>query len=70
MPELSWQKSTYSAEAANCVYAAATPTGAVLLRESDEPETILTTGSRQLGALISALKADPFAHTPETRRHA
>ncbi|MFJ2767571.1 DUF397 domain-containing protein [Streptomyces sp. NPDC087300] len=56
MPELHWQKSTFSAEAANCVYVAATPTGAIHLHESDDhPEAILTTGPRQLRALISAI---------------
>ncbi|KUO20171.1 DUF397 domain-containing protein [Streptomyces dysideae] len=57
MPELHWQKSTYSQEASACVYVATTPTGTILLRESDEPETILTTGRHQLGALISALRS-------------
>ncbi|WP_062712226.1 DUF397 domain-containing protein [Streptomyces regalis] len=56
MPELHWLKSTYSQEASACVYVATTPTGTVLLRESDEPENILTTGPRQLAALISALR--------------
>ncbi|MER5212238.1 DUF397 domain-containing protein [Streptomyces sp. NPDC002838] len=56
MTELNWQKSTYSEEASSCVYLAATPTGTVLLRESDEPETILTTGPDQLRALIAALR--------------
>ncbi|KUL30100.1 DUF397 domain-containing protein [Streptomyces regalis] len=58
-----WQKSTYSGDGSNCVYVAATSTGDILFRESDEPETILTTGSRQLGALISALRglSDPGA---------
>ncbi|MGV9879534.1 DUF397 domain-containing protein [Streptomyces sp. NPDC003006] len=56
MPELHWQKSTFSAEAANCVYIAATPHGTVHLRESDDyPEAVLTTGPRQLHALITAL---------------
>lgn len=56
MHELHWQKSTYSQEASACVYLAATPTGTILLRESDEPETILTTGPRQLADLISTLR--------------
>ncbi|MCT9005581.1 DUF397 domain-containing protein [Streptomyces sp. NPDC054766] len=56
MPELNWQKSTYSQEASSCVYVATTPTGTILLRESDAPETILATGPRQLGALIAALR--------------
>ncbi|MFE9996341.1 DUF397 domain-containing protein [Streptomyces avermitilis] len=56
MSELQWQKSTYSQEASACVYLATTPTGTILLRESDEPEVVLNTGARQLGALISALR--------------
>jgi hypothetical protein len=54
--EPTWQKSTYSEEGSACVYLAATPTGTILLRESDEPEEILTTSPSQLSALISALK--------------
>ncbi|MFD8615432.1 DUF397 domain-containing protein [Streptomyces sp. NPDC059631] len=56
MTELAWQKSTYSEAASSCVYVATTPTGTILLRESDEPETVLATGPRQLGALIAALR--------------
>ncbi|MET7655883.1 MULTISPECIES: DUF397 domain-containing protein [unclassified Streptomyces] len=57
MPELHWQKSTYSQEASACVYLAATPAGTILLRESDEPGTVVTTGPRQLDALITALRS-------------
>jgi hypothetical protein len=56
MPELHWQKSTYSQEASACVYLAITTAGTILIRESDEPETILEIRPRQFGALISALK--------------
>ncbi|MGW1785725.1 DUF397 domain-containing protein [Streptomyces sp. NPDC002143] len=56
MPDLTWQKSTYSAEAANCVNIAADPTGTLHLRESDEPETVLTTTPARLQALICGLK--------------
>ncbi|MET7981229.1 MULTISPECIES: DUF397 domain-containing protein [unclassified Streptomyces] len=56
MHDLNWQKSTYSQEASSCVYVATTPTGAVLLRESDSPETVIATGPRQLCALIAALR--------------
>ena len=59
MPELHWQKSTHSQEASACLYLAATPAGTVLLRESDEPETVLTTGTPQFAALISALRTAP-----------
>ncbi|MFD9396869.1 DUF397 domain-containing protein [Streptomyces sp. NPDC060000] len=56
MTELNWQKSTYSEEASSCIYLATAPTGTILLRESDEPETILTTSPRQLRALITTLR--------------
>ncbi|WP_327315033.1 DUF397 domain-containing protein [Streptomyces sp. NBC_01235] len=56
MTEQNWQKSTYSEEGSACVYLATTPTGTILLRESDEPEIILATGPRQLGALITTLR--------------
>lgn len=56
MPELHWQKSTYSEEGSSCVYLATTPDGTILLRESDEPDTTLTTGPRQLATLIAALR--------------
>ncbi|MFJ1973320.1 DUF397 domain-containing protein [Streptomyces sp. NPDC087903] len=57
MPEPQWQKSTYSQEASACVYLATALAGTILLRESDEPAVILTTGPRQLGALISTLRS-------------
>jgi hypothetical protein len=56
MPELNWQKSTYSEEASSCVYVATAPDGTILLRESDEPEVILATGPCQLNTLIAALR--------------
>jgi hypothetical protein len=63
MSELHWQKSTYSQEASACVYLAATPTGTILIRESDEPETVLTASARQVWSLISALRAEHSATT-------
>lgn len=59
MPEPTWQRSTYSEEGSARVFLATTPTGTILLRESDDPTaTILTTGSRQLGALMSAFTCE------------
>ncbi|MEU1671565.1 DUF397 domain-containing protein [Streptomyces roseifaciens] len=43
MTTLLWQKSSRSQEASSCVYLAATPSGEVLLRESDAPGVILAT---------------------------
>ena len=56
MHTIHWHKSTYSGDSSNCVYVAATPTGTVHLRESDEPETILTTTPAALKSLTWALK--------------
>ncbi|UPZ30920.1 DUF397 domain-containing protein [Streptomyces sp. LRE541] len=66
MPELTWQKSSYSAQAANCVHVAATPGGAVHLRESDDPDTTLITTRPRLGELIRALKSSALK-TPAQR---
>jgi hypothetical protein len=66
--EHTWQKSTYSEEASSCVYLATTATGTILLRESDDPEVILATGPRQLGALISAFRPEHGAATKVLRR--
>ncbi|QQM43020.1 DUF397 domain-containing protein [Streptomyces liliifuscus] len=63
MPELTWQKSSYSAEAANCVYVATTSTGTVHLRESDEPDVILVTTRPRLHELIRTLKAHSSPRT-------
>ncbi|MGW5866385.1 DUF397 domain-containing protein [Streptomyces sp. NPDC055239] len=61
MTELHWQKSSFSeAAGANCVYVAAThatePPKTIHLRESDAPETALTTTPAALAALIRTLK--------------
>ncbi|MEU6027124.1 DUF397 domain-containing protein [Streptomyces tauricus] len=55
MTNLPWQKSTHSESGSACVYIATPAAGTILLRESDDPETILTTGPRQLAALICTL---------------
>ncbi|MCA6091495.1 DUF397 domain-containing protein [Streptomyces sp. SCA3-4] len=52
-----WQKSSYSEAASSCLYLAAGTTGAIHLRESDTPDTVLTTTPGRLRPLISALKA-------------
>lgn len=52
-----WQKSTYSGDGSNCVYIADCPTGAIRLRESDTPDTILTATTEGLRNLIDTLKS-------------
>ncbi|MEV0262610.1 DUF397 domain-containing protein [Streptomyces sp. NPDC050617] len=61
MPPLTWQKSSYSNEGANCIYVAATSGGAVHVRESDAPESVLTTRPEVLRTLISGIKSGKIA---------
>ncbi|MEU1813867.1 DUF397 domain-containing protein [Streptomyces aureoversilis] len=57
MSALPWQKSSYSEAASACLYLAATPSGAVLLRESDIPDAVLATTHTRLRPLIARIKA-------------
>ncbi|MFD5258846.1 DUF397 domain-containing protein [Streptomyces bobili] len=56
MPTLDWQKSSYSGDGSNCVDVASSPAGTVHLRESDNPEVVLTTTAPRLHTFICALK--------------
>ncbi|WP_280890405.1 DUF397 domain-containing protein [Streptomyces sp. LBL] len=63
---LRWQKSTFSdgGEGNTCVELAATPT-TLHLRESDTPDTELTTSTAPLAHLIRGVKSGLFpASTP------
>ncbi|MGW6020928.1 DUF397 domain-containing protein [Streptomyces sp. NPDC055099] len=56
MTDLNWQKSTFSeAGGTNCVYIAASPDGAIRLRESDAPDTSLSASPEAFAALIRTL---------------
>lgn len=57
MHSTEWQKSTYSGDGSNCLYVSAEPIGTIRLRESDTPDTILTTTAEGLRHLIRALKS-------------
>ena len=59
MSTLNWQKSSYSNEGADCLNVAETA-GAILLRESDEPDTIVTVTPAALRFLLLAVKAGEF----------
>jgi hypothetical protein len=56
----SWQKSSYSQQGANCLYVAVPAPHTIALRESDEPDVILTTAPTTLGAFIRAAKSGAF----------
>ncbi|MCZ4120749.1 DUF397 domain-containing protein [Streptomyces sp. H39-S7] len=60
MPQLNWQKSSFSDGAgANCLELAISPADVtILLRESDAPGVILTTTRTRLADLLTRIKAD------------
>ncbi|MFT9475956.1 DUF397 domain-containing protein [Streptomyces sp. Mo3] len=65
MNELSardWQKSSFSGEGNACLYVSAPDHATIRLRESDEPDTILTTTPTALDALIRSAKAGRLDH--------
>ncbi|MEV0777675.1 DUF397 domain-containing protein [Streptomyces sp. NPDC050428] len=66
MSALHWQKSSFSGEAANCVYVSAADDGTIKLRESDDPNTIVTTTPEKLRAFILGVKAGEFDHFADT----
>jgi Domain of unknown function (DUF397) len=62
MSTYDWQKSSYSGNAANCVYLASADDGSIKIHESDAPEVILTTTPENLKAFILGVKAGEFDH--------
>ncbi|GAA1915289.1 hypothetical protein GCM10009716_25830 [Streptomyces sodiiphilus] len=57
MPVSRWQKSSFSSEAGNCLNIAAGAGGRVRLRESDDPEVILSASGAALAALLHGIKS-------------
>ncbi|MBU3868094.1 DUF397 domain-containing protein [Streptomyces sp. 4503] len=57
-----WQKSSYSSTGNACLYVSAPDNATIRLRESDEPETILTTTPTTLRDLIRSAKAGRLDH--------
>ncbi|MGW0825498.1 DUF397 domain-containing protein [Streptomyces sp. NPDC002845] len=58
MPELAWQKSSFSEDQVNCVQVTTPPDGTIRLRESDTPDVTLTTAPEGLAALLRHVKTD------------
>lgn len=60
---INWQKSSFSGadDSPNCVELARAD-GQILLRESDEPDTIVTTSPAKLRAFLLGVKAGEFDH--------
>ncbi|MFJ9589501.1 DUF397 domain-containing protein [Streptomyces acidicola] len=62
MPELTWQKSTFSGgPQGECVYVATAPDGTIHLRESDTPHITLSAAPEGLASLLRHLKASEGA---------
>ncbi|MBP8538083.1 DUF397 domain-containing protein [Streptomyces sp. MK37H] len=62
MPTHLWRKSSYSSTGNACLYVSAPDRATIRLRESDEPDTILTTNPTALRALIRSAKAGQLDH--------
>ncbi|MFI0774742.1 DUF397 domain-containing protein [Streptomyces sp. NPDC021212] len=62
MPTYTWQKSSYSGNAGNCVYVRNDRDGTLRVRESDAPDTTLAASPATFGAFIRAAKAGRFDH--------
>ncbi|MFJ5121506.1 DUF397 domain-containing protein, partial [Kitasatospora sp. NPDC088548] len=64
MSQLSWQKSSYSEGegSSNCLELATGAGDARHLRESDDPDTVITTNTAKLHAFILGAKAGEFDH--------
>ncbi|MBL1114692.1 DUF397 domain-containing protein [Streptomyces sp. 110] len=61
---IAWRKSSYSGDAGNCVNVAADGNG-IALRESDDPDVVLTTTPAALRAFIRGAKAGAFDRIQE-----
>ena len=59
--ENTWQKSSFSSGNTNCIELSTTA-DAILMRESDTPETVVTTSRTKLQAFILGVKAGEFDH--------
>lgn len=71
MPQLTWQKSSFSGDENNsCLYFAAAPDGTLRLRESDTPQEIIATTPARLRHLIRALKGGLSPLPPHATGHA
>jgi hypothetical protein len=64
MSKYNWQKSSYSGDSSNCLNITA-HNGTIKLRESDNPDVIITTTPEKLRALILGIKASQYDHLTE-----
>jgi hypothetical protein len=60
VPTYTWQKSSYSGNAGNCVCVRSDRDGTLRLRESDAPEVTFATSPATFSSFIRAAKAGEF----------
>ena len=57
MPELHWQKSSFSGgPEGNCLHIATAPDGTLRLRESDTPDIVLATAPEEFASLLQHVR--------------
>ncbi|MEV6673123.1 DUF397 domain-containing protein [Streptomyces sp. NPDC051162] len=61
MSDIQWQKSSFSTEGNDCMEIARSAE-AILMRESDTPDLIVTTSPQKLRAFLLGAKAGEFDH--------
>ncbi|WP_171165008.1 DUF397 domain-containing protein [Streptomyces sp. I05A-00742] len=61
MMEPKWQKSSFSGDSDDCVELSQSRDG-ILIRESDDPLALVTTGQHQLGALLLYARTSDLGH--------
>ncbi|MBH5336063.1 DUF397 domain-containing protein [Streptomyces pactum] len=61
MPEIQWQKSSFSTEGNECVELARS-NESILIRESDTPHSVIAATPEKLRALILGIKSGEFDH--------
>ncbi|WP_406331627.1 DUF397 domain-containing protein [Streptomyces sp. NBC_00203] len=67
MSDLDWQKSTFSGgPQGECVNVATAPDGTIRLRESDAPQTVITTAPQGLTALLRHIKSRHIKSSPSS----
>ncbi|MFI1972801.1 hypothetical protein BLA24_26710 [Streptomyces cinnamoneus] len=70
MPQLVWRKSSYSVgQDGDCVEVAPHPGGLIRVRESDDPDFILTASPAAFAGLLRDLKRDIKAKTAPAAHH-
>lgn len=60
--EIQWQKSSFSTGGGEQCVEIAEHNGEILLRESDDPNTVTTTTRNKFNAFIAGVKAGEFDH--------